>query len=316
MLRARAAARTGSSVPHRTSDRCAPPIRVSSTAWDSRDAPAVARYVAGECARRPAGGLVAATTRIPRRGPRRGHRTSRSPRPCSPPTSTSRGRPRRSARRSSPTCRRSTPPCATDSRATAPPSSRGRVASAASPSCGASEPRGSSGAAPVDTCSRRRCCAPRASIPSAISPTSSFFGSYGDALRAVVADRGDFASVYVPSPKPYVVLRPMHDLVGPAPTSSRRSRSLAVRRATAWSSRAGSPRWTVKMPVDWLVPLIDGRESGSYLLLLLEAERLVRAGPHAYAALRLAFSPEPRDASVSNDREGATGRIRLVVVRR
>lgn len=111
-------------------------------------------------------------------------------------------------------------------------------------------------------------------------------GSYGDALRAVLTDRADFASVFVPAPKAAAVLRPMHDLVGSgaddlAPvafTARAPSDGLVVtRRAMALDNESA---------VGWLMPLIDGRETGSYLLLLLEAERLVRAGPHDYAALR------------------------------
>jgi phosphonate transport system substrate-binding protein len=108
----------------------------------------------------------------------------------------------------------------------------------------------------------------------------SFLGSYGDALRAVVGDRADFTSVFVASPKPYAVLRPLHDLVGSG------ADDLAAIAFTGRSPCDGLVVTRRLAAADWLAPLVDGRETGSYLLLLLEAERLVRASPHAYAALR------------------------------
>jgi ABC-type phosphate/phosphonate transport system substrate-binding protein len=113
----------------------------------------------------------------------------------------------------------------------------------------------------------------------------SFYGSYRDAVRAVIARRADFTSVFTPSPDVASLRRPLQDLVGAAAaeldavafTASAPSDGLVVTRRLM----SPGPRGVVP----WLAPLIDGRDPGSYLLLLLEAERLVRASPNDYAAL-------------------------------
>ena len=113
-----------------------------------------------------------------------------------------------------------------------------------------------------------------------------YAGSYGDALRAVLGDRADFTSVFVASPKPYAVLRPLHDLVG---SGADRLTALAFTSRSPCDGLVVTRRLMAPgadNPDGWLMPLIDGRERGSYLLLSLEAERLVRASPHAYASLR------------------------------
>lgn len=113
----------------------------------------------------------------------------------------------------------------------------------------------------------------------------SFHGSYRDAVRAVLAKRADFTSVFTPAPNAAALRRPLQDLAGSAATElapvaftvSAPSDGLVVTRRLM----SPGPRGIVP----WLEPLIDGSDQGSYLLLLLEAERLVRASPNDYATI-------------------------------
>jgi two-component system NtrC family sensor kinase len=112
-----------------------------------------------------------------------------------------------------------------------------------------------------------------------------FHGSYRDAVRAVLAKRADFTSVFTPAPDVGALQRPLRDLVGEAASE------LAAVAFTPWAPSDGlvlTRRLMSPGPhgaVPWLGPLIDGSDPGSYLLLLLEAERLVRAEPNDYATI-------------------------------
>ena len=111
-----------------------------------------------------------------------------------------------------------------------------------------------------------------------------FYGSYGDALRAVLARQADFAAAFSASPDDDQTRLRLHELVGAA------ADELAIVAHTDDAPADGlvvTPRAETRFPdiVARLAPLVDGSGGYTFLLSLLEAERLEPAKAGDYASL-------------------------------
>ena len=113
---------------------------------------------------------------------------------------------------------------------------------------------------------------------------AAFYGAYGEALRAVVAGRADFAATFSATPEDSQTKMRLHELIGPG------SDQLEIVGYTGAAPADGlviTHRADQRLPgiVDRLRPLVDGSGGYTFLLSLLEAERLEPARPGDYASL-------------------------------
>ncbi len=111
-----------------------------------------------------------------------------------------------------------------------------------------------------------------------------FYGAYADALRAVLSGQADFAATFSATPEDSQTKMRLHELVGP------RSVDLKVVGYTGDAPADGlviTHRAEQRLPgiVERLRPLVDGSGGYTFLLSLLEAERLEAAKPLDYVSL-------------------------------
>lgn len=112
-----------------------------------------------------------------------------------------------------------------------------------------------------------------------------FYGSYGEAVRAVLAGEADVTAVYSAQCEPEETRRHLFELVGPSAdaltvigyTLEAPSDGLVVTRR--FIHRSG-------ISLDDVRPLVDGSRGHTFMLSILEADALVDAEPDDYRALR------------------------------
>jgi phosphonate transport system substrate-binding protein len=113
---------------------------------------------------------------------------------------------------------------------------------------------------------------------------SRFHGAYADALRAVLSGNADFAATFSAEADEAETRRRLQELVGPS------ADELAILGYTAPAPSDGlvltgrSGRRLDELLAQ-LRPLVDGTEGHTFMLSLLEADRLVAAEPGDYAPL-------------------------------
>lgn len=116
---------------------------------------------------------------------------------------------------------------------------------------------------------------------------STFVGSYGDAIRAVLTGDADVTSVFVHEPSEEGLRRSLSEFVGAG--------DAAKLRALAFTDRAPADGLVVtdreesggnEVDVDALARVLEDSTSAEPLLSVLDADALVRASAHDYDALR------------------------------